>query len=48
MVAQVWAWQQSFRLYDFARGATISVMMVVLVLIAAIIYVRSTRHEVRV
>lgn len=45
MVAQVWAWQQSFRLYDFARGATISVMMVVLVLIAAVIYVRSTRHE---
>ena len=47
MVAQVWAWQQSFRLYDFARGATISVMMVVLVLIASIIYVRSTRSEVR-
>lgn len=46
MVAQVWAWQQSFRLYDFARGATISVMMVVLVLIASVIYVRSTRHEV--
>ncbi len=46
MVAQVWAWQQSFRLYDFARGATISVMMVVLVLIASVIYVRSTRQEV--
>lgn len=46
MVAQVWAWQQSFRLYDFARGATISVMMVALVLIAAAIYVRSTRQEV--
>jgi multiple sugar transport system permease protein len=47
MVAQVWAWQQSFRLYDFARGATISVMMLVLVLIASIIYVRATRAEVR-
>lgn len=47
MVAQVWAWQQSFRLYDFARGATISVMMLVLVLIASIVYVRSTRSEVR-
>jgi multiple sugar transport system permease protein len=46
MVGQVWAWQQSFRLYDFARGATISVMMVVLVLIASVIYVRSTRQEV--
>ena len=47
-VAQYWAWQQSFRLYDFARGATISVMMVVFVLIASVVYVRSTRSEVRV
>lgn len=46
-VAQYWAWQQSFRLYDFARGATISVMMVVFVLLASIVYVRSTRTEVR-
>lgn len=46
-VAQYWAWQMSFKLYDFARGATISVMMLVLVLIASVIYVRSTRHEVR-
>ena len=46
-VAQYWAWQQSFKLYDFAKGATISVMMLVLVLIASIVYVRSTRHEVR-
>lgn len=46
-VAQYWAWTMSFKLYDFARGATISVMMFVLVLVASIIYVRSTRHEVR-
>lgn len=46
-VSQYWAWQMSFKLYDFARGATISVMMLVLVLFAAIIYVRSTRNEVR-
>ena len=46
-VAQYWAWQMSFKLYDFAKGATISVMMFVLVLIASIVYVRSTRHEVR-
>jgi multiple sugar transport system permease protein len=46
-VAQYWAWQMSFRLYDFARGATISVMMFLLVLAASILYVRSTRHEVR-
>lgn len=45
-VAQYWAWQTSFRLYDFARGATISVMLVALVLIASAIYVRSTRQEV--
>jgi multiple sugar transport system permease protein len=47
MVAQVWAWVQSFRVYDFARGATISVMMLIFVFIASIIYVRSTRQEVR-
>jgi len=46
-VAGYWAWQMSFQLYDFAKGATISVMMFVLVLFASIIYVRSTRHEVR-
>ena len=46
-VSQYWAWQMSFKLYDFAKGATISVMMLVLVLAASIIYVRSTRSEVR-
>jgi multiple sugar transport system permease protein len=47
MVAQYWAWQMSFQLYDFAKGATISVMMFVLVLFASLLYVYSTRHEVR-
>jgi multiple sugar transport system permease protein len=46
-VAQFWAWQWSFLLFDFAKGATVSVMMLVFVLIASIVYVRSTRHEVR-
>ncbi len=46
-VSQFWAWQMSFRLYDFAKGATISVMMFVLVLVASVVYVYSTRHEVR-
>jgi multiple sugar transport system permease protein len=46
-VAGYWSWQMSFQLYDFAKGATISVMMFLLVLFASIIYVRSTRHEVR-
>jgi multiple sugar transport system permease protein len=46
-VAGYWSWQLSFQLYDFARGATVSVMMFLLVLFASVIYVRSTRHEVR-
>ncbi|MDH6267458.1 multiple sugar transport system permease protein [Rhizobium sp. SG_E_25_P2] len=46
-VAQYWAWDLSFKQYDFARGATVSVIMIVFVMIAAVIYVRSTRQEVR-
>jgi len=46
-VAQFWAWQMSFKLYDFARGATVSVLMLLLVLVASIVYVHSTRNEVR-
>lgn len=46
-VAGYWSWQLSFQLYDFAKGATVSVMMFLLVLIASVVYVRSTRHEVR-
>lgn len=46
-VAQYWSWQLSFQQYDFGRGATVSVMMVVIVIAAALFYVRSTRHEVR-
>ncbi|MGV2104594.1 carbohydrate ABC transporter permease [Agrobacterium vitis] len=46
-VAQYWAWDLSFRQYDFAKGATVSVIMTVFVLLASLVYVRSTRHEVR-
>jgi multiple sugar transport system permease protein len=46
-VTQYWAWEQSFRQYDFAKGATISVLMIIFVMIASVVYVRSTRHEVR-
>lgn len=46
-VAGYWSWKMSFQLYDFAKGATISVMMFLLVLFASVVYVRSTRHEVR-
>lgn len=46
-VAQYWAWDLSFKQYDFAKGATISVMMIALVMLASVYYVRTTRHEVR-
>lgn len=46
-VAQYWAWELSFRQYDFAKGATVSVIMILFVILASIVYVRSTRHEVR-
>ena len=46
-VAQYWAWDLSFRQYDFAKGATVSVIMIVFVMFASLVYVRSTRHEVR-
>ncbi len=46
-VAQYWAWELSFRQYDFAKGSTISTIMILVVMLASILYVRSTRHEVR-
>lgn len=46
-VTQYWAWDLSFRQYDFGKGATISVIMIVFVMFASVVYVRSTRHEVR-
>ena len=46
-VAQYWAWDLSFRQYDFARGATISVIMIIFVMLASVVYVRSTRQEIR-
>ncbi|TNC66623.1 carbohydrate ABC transporter permease [Rubellimicrobium roseum] len=46
-VAQYWAWQWSFQVFDFAKGATVSVMMLAFVLVAAAAYVWSTRSEVR-
>ena len=46
-VAQYWAWDLSFKQYDFAKGAAISVIMIAVVMVASVYYVRSTRHEVR-
>ncbi|SEF13414.1 carbohydrate ABC transporter membrane protein 1, CUT1 family [Rhizobiales bacterium GAS191] len=44
-VAQFWSWQLSFQTYEIGQGSTISVLMILLVVIVALIYVRSTRHE---
>ncbi len=46
-VAQYWAWELSFRQYDFAKGSTISTIMIIFVMVAATFYVRSTKSEVR-
>lgn len=46
-VAQYWAWQLSFAEFDFAGGATVSVLMIAFVVLVAAFYVRSTRQEVR-
>ncbi|MGO6762515.1 hypothetical protein ACCS42_36555, partial [Rhizobium ruizarguesonis] len=46
-VTHYWARDLSFRQYDFAKGATISVIIIVFVMFASVVYVRSTRHEVR-
>lgn len=47
-VAQYWAWDLSFNQFDFARGATISAIMLIVVMVVSIIYIRSTRHEQQV
>lgn len=46
-VAQYWSWELSFREFDFGRGAVISVLMIVVVLLVSLIYVRSTQAETR-
>jgi multiple sugar transport system permease protein len=46
-VAQYWSWELSFREFDFGRGAVISVLMILVVLVVSLIYVRSTRAETR-
>jgi len=46
-VAQYWSWQLSFQIYDIASGSAVSCLMLGFVIIVAVIYVRSTRHEHR-
>jgi multiple sugar transport system permease protein len=44
-VAQFWSWQLSFQTYEIGQGATISVLMILVVVVVALVYVRSTRLE---
>ncbi|MFI5015439.1 MAG: carbohydrate ABC transporter permease [Hyphomicrobiales bacterium] len=44
-VAQFWSWQLSFQTYEIGQGATISVLMILLIVVVAVLYVRSTRLE---
>jgi len=46
-VAQYWSWQLSFQTYDIASGSAVSCLMLGFVIVVAVIYVRSTRHEHR-
>ena len=44
-VAQYWSWQMSFQTYEISGGATVAAMMIALVIVVAVIYVRSVRRE---
>jgi multiple sugar transport system permease protein len=44
-VAQYWSWQMSFQTYEISAGATMATMMIALVIIVAVLYVRSVRRE---
>jgi multiple sugar transport system permease protein len=44
-VAQYWSWQLSFETYDIAGGSVVAVFMILVVILVALLYVRSTRLE---
>ncbi len=44
-VAQYWSWQLSFQTFEVSAGSAVATLMLVLVLIIAVFYVRSTRSE---
>jgi multiple sugar transport system permease protein len=44
-LAQYWSWQLSFQTYDIASGSVVAVLMILVVVLVAILYVRSTRLE---
>ncbi|QGZ60133.1 carbohydrate ABC transporter permease [Paraburkholderia acidiphila] len=45
LVAQYWSWQLSLQTFEVSAGSAVATVMLVLVLIVAVIYVRSTRNE---
>jgi multiple sugar transport system permease protein len=44
-VLQYWSWELSFTDYRIGQGSAVSVLMILLVVLVAAVYVRSTRHE---
>ncbi|REC95877.1 carbohydrate ABC transporter permease [Kushneria indalinina] len=44
-VFQYWSWQLSFENYEIGQGSVISMLMILFVILVAVVYVRSTRHE---
>lgn len=44
-VLQYWSWELAFREYRIGHGSVVSVLMILLVILVATVYVRSTRHE---
>ncbi len=44
----VWSYRLSFEVFDFAGGAAISTLMLIVVFLVALVYVRSVRAEKRV
>ncbi|MDR3429980.1 MULTISPECIES: carbohydrate ABC transporter permease [Silvimonas] len=44
-VAQYWSWQLSFQTFEVSAGSAVATLMMILVLIVAVFYVRSTRNE---
>ena len=44
-VAQYWSWQLSFQTFEVSQGSAVATVMLLLVLVVAVVYVRSIRHE---
>lgn len=44
-VLQYWSWELAFKEYRIGHGSVVSVLMILVVVVVASVYVRSTRHE---